>query len=733
MASPTYYCSSNTQIPEEKFWNENKVVQHRNTDYKTKLNNPGNLRNLRLSFNSSSPGEDRRVRYCYEWQVPHHISANCLIRISEVKERKTPLHGLLYELKFKVTNNKPLTSASEIFSIYPGDAANQTIDNTIPMVSFSCEANNKTYMHWNETTKEIGRLTNFLDRWHHIRIIMDNANDQVSVILDDSMIFENIPGSPMAVFSPAVSFASGPNHSTTIEIDDVIVQALYTQEESITGNSSSSPRPYALGPRPLFTEDFERLNEKNSLENNGWRTKNEQIIEDQENQSRKSVFVNLNPALASKTLKMQTIPGNRVIAVKHFDIPMDFPFDVSDNPFEIRYNNDMNNDTEVHEPGDIYPGFGGHGTSGNYSYSAPAATSSNRKTTPSRVQDTTLVDTYYIYSYDGKLLAEYDHNGNCVKDYIYAGNRLIAEYYPPPIDKYYYYMPDQVNSIRIVTDGNGDVVYSAAYGPYGEVEKVWNNTYEPKLKFSGKERDEYTDLDYFGARYYNHSHYRFNSVDPVINKGEALYNPQVWNLYAYCRNNPITYSDPNGMEPNKSQVIAPNSLISYINNAPGSTARAKLAWLGTYSTAPGRFGGANPKNKRYIYTEKAGWIDLAHFFGVAAELDKLSGIKRIGAWMFGGFALWQKTKEVENNQAAQGSIGTAWSYEDAPSNYYGWIFWKFYYDPQGSLADQISSFLNNYVGTSPQNAPNWNQMWSKENPYKQQFPQNKSFLPKFTK
>jgi RHS repeat-associated protein len=243
---------------------------------------------------------------------------------------------------------------------------------------------------------------------------------------------------------------------------------------------------------------------------------------------------------------MQTVPGNRVIAVKHFDIPVDFPFDVSDNPFEIRYNNDMNSDIPVQEPVDIYPGFGGHGTSENYSYSVPAVTSANMKTTPSRIQSTTLVDTYYIYSYDGKLLAEYDHNGNCVKDYIYAGNRLIAEYYPPPIDKYYYYMSDQVNSIRIVTDNNGDVVYSAAYGPYGEVEKVWNNTYEPKLKFSGKERDEYTDLDYFGGRYYDHKHYRFNSVDPIINKEVALMNPQLWNLYAYCRNNPLTFFDPDG-------------------------------------------------------------------------------------------------------------------------------------------------------------------------------------------
>jgi RHS repeat-associated protein len=107
-------------------------------------------------------------------------------------------------------------------------------------------------------------------------------------------------------------------------------------------------------------------------------------------------------------------------------------------------------------------------------------------------------------------------------------------------------MNDQINSTRIVTDDIGNVVYSAAHGPFGGAQKTWINTYDPKLKFSGKEREGYSDLDYFGARYYDHNSYRFISVDPIINKKEALKNPQLWNLYAYCRNNPITYLDPDG-------------------------------------------------------------------------------------------------------------------------------------------------------------------------------------------
>jgi len=78
--------------------------------------------------------------------------------------------------------------------------------------------------------------------------------------------------------------------------------------------------------------------------------------------------------------------------------------------------------------------------------------------------------------------------------------------------------------------------------------------YDPVLKFSGKERDHESELDYFGARYYNHTHSRFISTDPIINKEEALSNPQLWNLYSYCRNNPVTYLDPDG------RVLVPATL-----------------------------------------------------------------------------------------------------------------------------------------------------------------------------
>jgi hypothetical protein len=109
--------------------------------------------------------------------------------------------------------------------------------------------------------------------------------------------------------------------------------------------------------------------------------------------------------------------------------------------------------------------------------------------------------TYYIYAFDGRLLAEYDIYGICLKDYIYMGGRLVAEF-NPSTSQYLYYTQDQISSTRVVTDDTGTVVYAAAHDPYGGIQKVWKDDFDPKRKFSDKERDGETGLDYFGAMYY---------------------------------------------------------------------------------------------------------------------------------------------------------------------------------------------------------------------------------------
>jgi RHS repeat-associated protein len=54
-------------------------------------------------------------------------------------------------------------------------------------------------------------------------------------------------------------------------------------------------------------------------------------------------------------------------------------------------------------------------------------------------------------------------------------------------------------------------------------------------RFTGKERDQESGLDYFGARFYGAALGRFTSLDDGID--QDVEDPQSWNLYSYIRNN----------------------------------------------------------------------------------------------------------------------------------------------------------------------------------------------------
>jgi RHS repeat-associated protein len=64
-------------------------------------------------------------------------------------------------------------------------------------------------------------------------------------------------------------------------------------------------------------------------------------------------------------------------------------------------------------------------------------------------------------------------------------------------------------------------------------------------KFTAKERDAETGLDYFIARCYSSAGGRFTSPDDFTRDSHVA-DPQSWNKYAYVRNNPLRYVDRNG-------------------------------------------------------------------------------------------------------------------------------------------------------------------------------------------
>ena len=129
-----------------------------------------------------------------------------------------------------------------------------------------------------------------------------------------------------------------------------------------------------------------------------------------------------------------------------------------------------------------------------------------------------------------------------------------------------YYHLDALGSVRVVTNQAGQVAARHDFLPFGE-EWPAATTTETKL-FTGQERDPETKLDYFGARHYDPLVGRFTTVDPGHVNGN-LDDPQSWNGYAYARNNPLRYTDPDGRT---YQVCAIGGDCSCVSDAPWENA-----------------------------------------------------------------------------------------------------------------------------------------------------------------
>jgi RHS repeat-associated protein len=150
----------------------------------------------------------------------------------------------------------------------------------------------------------------------------------------------------------------------------------------------------------------------------------------------------------------------------------------------------------------------------------------------------------YWLDRDGNTAVEWDQNGNAIADYIYANGGLLAEYRAGGTG---FVDHDHLGATRLITGPNQAILDSVDYQPYGE--QIAGDTWTTH-KFTGKERDSETGLDYFGARHYSSALGRFMTPDWAARPTAVPYavfgDPQSLNLYNYVRNDPISRIDPDG-------------------------------------------------------------------------------------------------------------------------------------------------------------------------------------------
>ncbi|MDR1846712.1 MAG: DUF5675 family protein [Bacteroidales bacterium] len=113
------------------------------------------------------------------------------------------------------------------------------------------------------------------------------------------------------------------------------------------------------------------------------------------------------------------------------------------------------------------------------------------------------------------------------------------------VEPHYYYLTDHLGSFSYIVNDQAQITQTLAYMPWGE-DFVNINTSTPDeltpFRFNGKEKDEETGFNYFGARYYYDYLSIWLSVDPMFAKYPHISN------YSYCSNNPVMKIDPDGRD-----------------------------------------------------------------------------------------------------------------------------------------------------------------------------------------
>ena len=113
---------------------------------------------------------------------------------------------------------------------------------------------------------------------------------------------------------------------------------------------------------------------------------------------------------------------------------------------------------------------------------------------------------------------------------LYIGTRIM-----------YWYHPDYVSNVDMVTDKSGEAYELFLYNAWGESLHHWSssstNSWSSPYRFNSKELDSETGMHY-GARYHYPKLSVWMSVDPLAH--------QTLEAYQFTGNNPIALIDPDG-------------------------------------------------------------------------------------------------------------------------------------------------------------------------------------------
>jgi RHS repeat-associated protein len=150
----------------------------------------------------------------------------------------------------------------------------------------------------------------------------------------------------------------------------------------------------------------------------------------------------------------------------------------------------------------------------------------------------------HVWDGNQQIVADVIDNQFYEADCYIRGTNLVAKYnyWNGKKTEYTYYTQNAHGDVVNLTDKDGKVTKRYRYDAFG-VEKNIDENDANAFRYCGEYYDKETATVYLRARYYDPDIGRFMSRDSVTGKNE---DPLSLNLYTYCANNPIYYSDPTG-------------------------------------------------------------------------------------------------------------------------------------------------------------------------------------------
>jgi RHS repeat-associated protein len=139
---------------------------------------------------------------------------------------------------------------------------------------------------------------------------------------------------------------------------------------------------------------------------------------------------------------------------------------------------------------------------------------------------------------------DYEEKNGQILFHVYAGGRQVCTFDKTGTNVFQYYHPDDLTSTSIQTDQNGNQIQNYGYSAFGQSRYTQSSTvFKVSRRYTGQVLDDATGLYYYNARYYDPQLGRFTQPDDTI---PDFSDPQSYNRYAYCVNNPLRFTDPSG-------------------------------------------------------------------------------------------------------------------------------------------------------------------------------------------